>query len=288
MHRDIRKVVLPVAGLGTRCLPATKVLPKEMLPAWDRPLIQYAVEEAAAAGIREVILVTAPGKEMLEQHFRPAPALEAALAARGKHDLLALAQGTLPAGVGIASVLQPQALGLGHAVWCARELLGDEPFAVMLPDDLVLADTPCLGQMIAAWRDTGGNMAAVEEVPAADTARYGILRVTGERGPLVAADSLVEKPAPQDAPSRLAIIGRYILEPSVLRALDAGKRGAGGEIQLTDALVDCMATTPFHGLRFAGRRIDCGSATGLLEASVRIVARQPGMRARIDAWLADH
>lgn len=284
-RRPVSKVVLPVAGLGTRCLPATKVLPKEMLPAWDRPLIQYAVEEAAAAGIREVILVTAPGKEMLEQHFRPAPALEASLAARGKHDLLAQVRATLPPGMHLSTVLQPQALGLGHAVWCARERVGNEPFAVMLPDDLVLADRPCLTQMLEAWQDVGGNMAAVEEVPAEDTARYGILRVSGERGALVAADSLVEKPQPSEAPSRLAIIGRYIIDPAVLRVLDAGRRGAGGEIQLTDALVDSMPATPFHGLRFAGRRVDCGTPAGLLEASLRIAARQPGMRARIDEWL---
>lgn len=284
-RRPVSKVVLPVAGLGTRCLPATKVLPKEMLPAWDRPLIQYAVEEAAAAGIREVIFVTAPGKEMLEAHFRTAAALEQSLQSRGKHDLLAQVRATLPDGLRLSTVLQPQALGLGHAVWCARELVGNEPFAVMLPDDLVLADRPCLAQMLEAWQDVGGNMAAVEEVPAEDTARYGILRVTGERGALVAADSLVEKPQPSEAPSRLAIIGRYIIDPAVLRVLDAGRRGASGEIQLTDALVDSMPSTPFHGLRFEGRRIDCGTPAGLLEASVRIAARQPGMRARIDAWL---
>lgn len=281
MPTTVRKVVLPVAGLGTRCLPATKVLPKEMLPVWDRPLIQYAVEEAAAAGIREVILVTAPGKEMLEEHFRPAPALERSLAARGKDELLARVRATLPAGVTVATALQPEPLGLGHAVWCARELVGDEPFAVILPDDLVLAERPCLAQMIDAWRECGGNLAAVEEVAAEDTARYGILRVTGERGALVAADSVVEKPRPADAPSRLAIIGRYILGPAVLRALDAGKRGAGGEIQLTDAIADSMATTPFHGFRFAGQRIDCGTAAGLLEGSFTVAARDPANRARL-------
>ncbi len=287
MSRSIRKVVLPVAGLGTRCLPATKVLPKEMLPVWDRPLIQYAVEEAAAAGIREVILITAPGKEMLEQHFQAAPKLERALAARSKEDLLTLVRATLPPGVTLSSVVQTEALGLGHAVWCARALLGDEPFAVMLPDDLVLATRPCLAQMLNAWQETGGNMAAVVEVSAADTARYGILRVTAERGALVAADSVVEKPRPEDAPSRLAIIGRYILQPAVLRALDAGKHGAGGEIQLTDAIADSMATTPFHGLRFTGLRIDCGSPEGLLEAAVRIAVQQHGMSAKIGAWLAN-
>lgn len=284
--RTIRKVVLPVAGLGTRCLPATKVLPKEMLPVFDRPLIQYAIEEAAAAGISEVILVTARGKSLLEDHFDRAPELERVLEARGKSGALALARGTLPAGVTLGTVRQPEALGLGHAVWCARTLLGDEPFAVMLPDDLVLAPRACLAQMIDAWKAVGGNLAAVEEVPAADTARYGILDVEHDDGVLARARGLVEKPGPDVAPSRLAIIGRYILEPSVLRALERGKRGAGGEIQLTDALADCIPQSTFHGFRFAGRRIDCGSPEGLLEASITVAARDPELRARLRALLS--
>ncbi|MFP5441243.1 MAG: UTP--glucose-1-phosphate uridylyltransferase [Gammaproteobacteria bacterium] len=283
--RTIRKVVLPVAGLGTRCLPATKVLPKEMLPVFDRPLIQYAVEEAAAAGISEVILVTARGKSLLEDHFDRAPELERVLESRNKDDALALARGTLPAGVSLGAVRQPEALGLGHAVWCARALLGDEPFAVMLPDDLVLAPRACLAQMIDAWKKTGGNLAAVEEVPAADTARYGILDVEHDDGVLARARGLVEKPRPEAAPSRLAIIGRYILEPSVLRMLERGKRGAGGEIQLTDALADCIPQSSFHGFRFEGRRIDCGSPEGLLEASIAVAARDPALRARLRALL---
>lgn len=222
---------------------------------------------------------------MLEQHCRTAPALERSLESRGKHDLLALVRSTLPEGVVLSTVLQPEPLGLGHAVWCTRELVGDEPFAVMLPDDLVIAGKPCLRQMIDAWQEVGGNMAAVEEVPAQDTSRYGVLRVTGERGPLVAADSVVEKPRPEEAPSRLAIIGRYILQASVLQALAAGKRGAGGEIQLTDAIADAMASTPFHGFRFEGRRVDCGTPQGLLEGSVRIAAQQHGMGDSIRRWL---
>ncbi|MFZ5723716.1 MAG: UTP--glucose-1-phosphate uridylyltransferase [Pseudomonadota bacterium] len=285
--RSIRKVVLPVAGLGTRCLPATKVLPKEMLPVFDRPLIQYAIEEAAAAGISDVILVTARGKSLLEDHFDRAPELERVLEARGKTDALALARGTLPAGVSVSAVRQPEALGLGHAVWCARALIGDEPFAVMLPDDLVLAPRACIAQMIEAWQKTGGNMAAVEEVPAADTARYGILDVAQDDGVLARARGLVEKPQPEAAPSRLAIIGRYILEPTVLRALDGGKRGAGGEIQLTDAMADCIAHTPFHGFRFQGRRIDAGTPQGLLESSVAVAARDPVLRQRLRALLGD-
>jgi len=285
MTRRIRKLVIPAAGMGTRCLPATKVMPKEMLPVWDRPLIQYAIEEAAAAGIEEIILVTARGKTMLEDHFDRIPELERSLAERGKHALLKAVQSTLPGKITLTSVRQSEQLGLGHAVWCARELLGDDPFAVILPDDLVLAEQPCLAQMIGAWEQTGGNMAAIEEVPLADTQRYGVLRVTAENGRLVAADSVVEKPAPADAPSRLAIIGRYILENSVLRALDAGKRGAGGEIQLTDAIADSMASTRFHGYRFEGRRVDCGSAAGLLEANVRVAATQQGLGKDIAAWL---
>lgn len=285
MTRSIRQVVLPVAGLGTRCLPATKVLPKEMLPVHDRPLIQYAIEEAAAAGIHKVILVTARGKSLLEDHFDRAPELEQSLLARNKQALLEIARGTLPASVSLASVRQAEALGLGHAIWCARHLIGSEPFAVMLPDDLVLASRACLGQMIDAWQEVGGNLAAVEEVPLADTSRYGILDVAEDDGRLARARGVVEKPAPEAAPSRLAIIGRYILDPAVLRALDAHKRGAGNEIQLTDAIADSMATTPFHGFRFEGRRIDCGTPLGLLEGSIAVAARDPAVRARLRALL---
>lgn len=281
----IRKVVLPVAGLGTRCLPATKVLPKELLPVYDRPLIQYAIEEAAAAGIEQVILVTARGKSLLEDHFDRAPELERTLEARGKAAALATVRATLPAGVTVSAVRQPEALGLGHAVWCARSLLGDEPFAVILPDDLVLAPRACLAQMIDAWQEVGGNLAAVEEVAAVDTARYGILDVASEHGALARARGLVEKPQPELAPSRLAIIGRYLLDSNVLRALAAGKRGAGGEIQLTDALADCLPAVPFHGFRFEGRRIDCGTPEGLLEGSLAVAARDPVLRARLKALL---
>lgn len=283
--RSIRKVVLPVAGLGTRCLPATKVLPKEMLPVFDRPLIQYAVEEAAAAGIREVILVTARGKSLLVDHFDRAPELERMLESRGKTEALAIARSTLPSGVTVTTVRQPEALGLGHAVWCARAMIGDEPFAVMLPDDLVLAPRACLAQMIEAWQKVGGNLAAVEEVPAADTARYGILDVESDDGTLARARGLVEKPKPEVAPSRLAIIGRYVLDNAVLRALDSGKRGAGGEIQLTDAMADCLPGTPFHGFRFQGQRIDCGTPEGLLEGSLAVAARDPALRAKLLARL---
>lgn len=283
--RSIRKVVLPVAGLGTRCLPATKVLPKEMLPVFDRPLLQYAIEEAAAAGIDEVILVTARGKSLLEDHFDRAPELERVLEARGKTEALALVRGTLPHGVTISAVRQPEALGLGHAVWCARALLGNEPFAVMLPDDLVLAPRACLAQMIEAWRKTGGNLAAVEEVPAADTARYGILDVEYDDGTLARARGLVEKPKPEVAPSRLAIIGRYILEPSVLQALENGKRGAGGEIQLTDALARLIQYERLFAYKIPGHRYDCGSKLGYLEATLEYGLRHPELGADFKEFL---
>lgn len=285
MDHSIRQVVLPVAGLGTRCLPATKVLPKEMLPVFDRPLIQHAIEEAAATGIRKVILVTARGKGMLEDHFDRAPELEQALINRNKTSQLELARSTLPSGVTIAAARQPEALGLGHAVWCARHLLEDAPFAVILPDDLVLAGKACLAQMIEAWQEVGGNLAAVEEVPPADTARYGILDIEQDDGRLARARGVIEKPSPENAPSRLAIIGRYVLMPSILRVLDAQKRGAGNEIQLTDAIADAMPDTPFHGFRFSGKRIDCGTPIGLLEGSLAFAARNPETRAYLHGLL---
>jgi UTP--glucose-1-phosphate uridylyltransferase len=272
MHRRPRKVVIPVAGLGTRCLPATKVLPKEMLPVFDRPLIQYALEEAAAAGFEQAILVTSHGKSLIEDHFDRAPELEQQLTTQGKTALLDLVRATLPANIALASVRQPRPLGLGHAIWCARALIDNEPFAVILPDDLVLGETPCLAQMADAWQRTGGHMAAVEEVPRENTNRYGILRVAARDGSLVRADAVVEKPSPEEAPSTTAIIGRYILDPVVLRALDRQERGAGGEIQLTDAMGAGIEQVGFHGFLFRGRRFDCGTPAGLLRASLHVAA----------------
>lgn len=271
MTKPVRKAVFPVAGLGTRFLPATKVLPKEMLVVVDKPLIQYAVEEAAAAGIEEIILVTSRGKEMLADHFDHHAELMDNLRARGKDAALAEVEGVLPAGVTMSTTRQPQALGLGHAVWCARHLVGDEPFAVILPDDLVLADIPVLRQMTDAYARTGGNLVAVMDVPREHTDRYGILDVESDEGAvggLAAIRGLVEKPAPAAAPSTLSIIGRYILQPEIFDALDGGTRGAGGEIQLTDAMAALIGRQPFHGQRFAGTRYDCGDKAGYVAANL--------------------
>ncbi len=285
MHGRVRKAVLPVAGLGTRFLPATRVLPKEMLPVVDRPLIEYAVAEAFAAGIEEVILVTGRGKSLLEDHFDHAFELEATLAARGKEAALAQARAVIPAAGSIATTRQQEPLGLGHAVWCARHLVGDEPFAVLLPDDLVHAETPCLVQMLAAYEEVGGNLVAVMDVPREETARYGILDVGATRGRLVEVRGLVEKPAPEAAPSTLSIIGRYILEPDIFAALERTERGAGGEIQLTDAMAQRIGKAPFHGFRFEGTRFDCGDKLGYLMASVALALDRSDLGPRFSAYL---
>ena len=273
MTQVVRKAVFPVAGLGTRFLPATRAIPKEMLPVMDRPLIQWAVEEAAAAGIEEFIFVTAPGKEAIEAHFAPTPALDQALEEKGDAGLLRESRALADLGTRMTFVLQPQPLGLGHAVWCAREQVGDEPFAVLLPDDMVLDETPCLQQMVKAHSEVGGNLVAVEDVPCEHTSRYGIVdpgngEVLGETGALVTVKGLVEKPEPAAAPSTLSVIGRYILQPCIFELLDLKERGAGGEIQLTDALAGMIGDMPFHGLRFSGRRFDCGCKIGYLRANL--------------------
>ncbi len=274
MVKTVTKAVFPVAGLGTRFLPATKVLPKEMLPVVDKPLIQYAVEEAMEAGIEEMVMVTAPGKSALEDHFSPAVELEAFLEARGKTEALAAIREDFPKPKKISFTRQEDPLGLGHAVWCAKDFIGDEPFAVLLPDDLMQAKPGCLAQMMDAYKDTGGNVVAVEEVAEELTSRYGVLDVAEEKGRLFRAKGLVEKPDPADAPSRLAIIGRYILQPEVFEYLDRKIAGAGGEIQLTDALAATLDTVPFHGLRIDGRRFDCGTKMGFVEANTAFAAER--------------
>jgi UTP--glucose-1-phosphate uridylyltransferase len=274
----IRKAVLPVGGLGTRFLPATKVMPKEMLTVVDKPLIQYAVEEARLAGIDEIIIVTARGKTLIEDHFDSAYELEAALEARGK---LAELEGLqkIPGVEGdIVYTRQRQPLGLGHAVWCARHLVGNEPFAVLLPDDLVQAGTPCLKQMQDAYADTGGNMVAVMDVPRAHTARYGVLDPGASHGRLVEIRGLVEKPKPEEAPSTLSIIGRYILQPQIFDLLGARQRGAGNEIQLTDAMAKLIGSQPFHGFRFEGVRHDCGDKLGFLQANIAFAMERDELR----------
>lgn len=274
MAKTVTKAVFPVAGLGTRFLPATKVLPKEMLPVVDKPLIQYAVEEAMEAGIEEMIMITAPGKSALEDHFSPAVELEAFLEARGKTKALAAIREDFPKPRKISFTRQEDPLGLGHAVWCARDFIGDEPFAVLLPDDLMQAKPGCLSQMMDAYGETGGNIVAVVEVADEMTSRYGILDVTEDDGRLARAKGLVEKPPPGDAPSRLAIIGRYILQPEVFEHLGNMVAGADGEIQLTDALAATLDGVPFHGLRIDGRRFDCGSKMGFVEANIAFAAER--------------
>ena len=264
----VKKAILPVGGLGTRFLPATKAMPKEMLPIVDKPLIQYAVEEARAAGIEEFIFVTGRGKTAIEDHFDRSWELEQTLESRNKQALLQQAVAFMPPPGQIAYTRQQEPLGLGHAVWCARHVIGNEPFAVLLADDLIQAETPCLTQMVEAHAELGGNMVAVMDVPRDETQRYGILDVVEENGRLVRAKGLVEKPSPDQAPSTLSIIGRYILQPEVLQELDRQEVGAGGEIQLTDAMARTIDRLPFHGLRFEGRRYDCGDKAGFLEATV--------------------
>ncbi|MBC7953375.1 MAG: UTP--glucose-1-phosphate uridylyltransferase GalU [Rhodospirillaceae bacterium] len=281
----IRKAVLPVAGMGTRVLPATKVLPKELLPVVDKPLIQYAVEEAAEAGITEIVLVTAKGKELLADHFDTSAELERQLEARGKLELLEIARSTCPKGVTITTVRQPAPLGLGHAVWCARPVIGDEPFAVLLPDDLIMGQPGCLKQMVEQWNQTGGHLVAVENVPLEHVNRYGILDVIEERGQLARARGMVEKPAPEHAPSTLSVIGRYILDPAVFDYLDKKQKGQGGEIQLTDAIAATIEKVGLAGFRFVGSRYDCGNKSGYVTAIIDRALAHPETAAAIYAHL---
>ncbi|MDX1921621.1 MAG: UTP--glucose-1-phosphate uridylyltransferase GalU [Alphaproteobacteria bacterium] len=283
--QKVRKAVFPVAGLGTRFLPATKAMPKEMLTLVDKPLIQYAVEEARAAGIEEFIFVTSKGKDPLEDHFDMHSDLYRTLEARGKTaELEALKKTEIPSGQ-LFFTRQREPLGLGHAVWCARAALGNEPFAVLLPDVVVLSNTPCLEQMVGAYKSVGGNMLAVEDVPREDTNKYGILDVASENGKLAVVKGLVEKPKPEAAPSTLSIIGRYILQPEILTLLDnnvqKNARGAGGEIQLTDALVGLLGKQPFHGFRFEGKTYDCGDKVGFIEANVAFALSRPDLKADV-------
>lgn len=268
MGLPIRKAVFPVGGLGTRFLPATKAMPKEMLPILDKPLIQYAVEEALAAGIEEFIFVTGRGKTAIEDHFDRAIELESLLQERGNEACLRAIQALTLAPGKIVYVRQQEPLGLGHAVWCARFLVGDEPFAVLLADDLMMGSQPCLAEMVKAYADLGGHLVAVMDVARDQTQRYGILDVAQDDGTRIKAKGIVEKPPPQEAPSCVAVVGRYILEPTIFDVLDRGERGAGGEIQLTDALAHSLKTQTLHGLRFEGKRFDCGSKEGMLAATL--------------------
>ena len=286
--RKVTKAIFPVAGKGTRFLPATKSIPKEIMTLVDRPLIQYAIDEARAAGITEFIFITARGKSALSDYFDRAPDLEATLEEKGKDDLLTTLRETDMDSGAIAYLRQNQALGLGHAVWCARRLLGDEPFAVILPDDVIAGDVPCLKQMVDAYAETGGNMVAAMEVPDEATSSYGILDTggTAQDGRVVKVRAMVEKPPAGEAPSNLAVIGRYILSPAVMSHLDHVEKGAGGEIQLTDAIAKEIAEADnVHGFRFEGKRYDCGSKSGFLQATVAFGLDRPDLRDDLQAFL---
>jgi len=288
MTKRIRKAVFPVGGLGTRFLPATKAMPKEMLPVVDKPLIQYAVEEAAAAGIEEFIFVTGRAKQAIEDHFDVSFELEHMLKERGSDARLKDVRDVLPATGRVAYTRQGEALGLGHAVLCARELVGDEPFAVLLADDLFLSEKPCLQQLVEAHDRTDGNVVAVMDVPREQTDRYGILDVGAEEGDMVEVKGLVEKPSPEEAPSNLSIIGRYILRPEIFEFLAEKRTGAGGEIQLTDAMARMIGDKPFHGVRVQGRRFDCGDKLGFFEANLAFALRRDDMAEGVRRILKDY
>ncbi|MEC8309948.1 MAG: UTP--glucose-1-phosphate uridylyltransferase GalU [Pseudomonadota bacterium] len=280
----IKKAIFPVGGLGTRFLPATKAMPKEMLPVVDKPLIQYAVEEASEAGIEEFIFVTGRNKTAIEDHFDHSFELEATLAAKGKDEALGLVKDMLHNPGSVFYVRQQQPAGLGHAVWCARHLVGPEPVAVLLADDLILG-TSCVKEMVMAY--SGGNMVAVMDVPREQTGSYGIVTPGQDDGRLVQVDGLVEKPDPASAPSNIAVVGRYIISPEVFETLSAQERGAGGEIQLTDALAKQIGKAPFTGVRFSGERFDCGSKLGFLQANVAFGLNNDGMRDELRSWLGE-
>ena len=285
--KKVTKAVFPVAGMGTRFLPATKSIPKEIMTLVDRPLIQYAIDEARSAGIKEFIFVTSKGKSALEDYFDHAPELENTLRKAGKEELLEILKETNMDSGAIAYLRQNRPLGLGHAVWCARRLIGNEPFAVLLPDDVIAAEKPCLQQMMEAYEQTGGNMVAAMEVSPEKASSYGILDIGQDMGSIVEARGMVEKPKVADAPSNLAVIGRYILQPKVLTNLNKRKQGAGGEIQLTDAIAEETKSGKVYGYRFRGQRYDCGSKSGFLQATVAFGLARPDLRDEFAAYLHD-
>lgn len=283
VQKKVKAAVFPVAGRGTRFLPATKASPKEMLPIVDKPLIQYAVEEAVAAGAEKLVFITGSSKRAIEDHFDSDPELEAALTLAGKHDIVQLIRDIVPGGVTCIYIRQGEPLGLGHAVLCARPAVGDEPFFVHLADDLIDGEPPCLQQMAAEYARHGGSVIAVEPVPADATSSYGIVAIDAARDNRVT--QIVEKPAPEDAPSNLAVVGRYLLDPAIFDKLQNTGRGAGGEIQLTDAIADLLPERPVHAFAFAGNRYDCGSKLGYLKATVAYGLQHPetgeGFRAHL-------
>ncbi len=281
----ITKAVFPVGGLGTRFLPATKAIPKEMLPVVDKPLIQYAVEEAYAAGIRQMIFVTGRHKRSIEDHFDSAYELEAELEAGNKTALLQLVRSIKPDDMDCIFVRQPRALGLGHAVLCAENLVGNEPFAVLLADDLMVGEPPVLKQMIQGFSTAPGTVVAVQDVPREHTRRYGMVSVVGNRN-YAAVEAIVEKPAPEDAPSNLGVAGRYILSPGIFQSIRAQPRGVGGEIQLTDGISGLIGNEPVYSLRYSGTRYDCGSKEGFLQATMDLALANPELADSVRAHIA--
>jgi UTP--glucose-1-phosphate uridylyltransferase len=281
MTQRVRTAIFPVAGLGTRFLPATKSIPKELLPIVDRPLIQYAVDEARAAGIDNFVFVTGRGKGAIEDHFDKSYELEETLAARGKTQDLEELRRLRPGPGQLAYVRQMEPLGLGHAVWCARHIVGDEPFAVLLADELILADPPALASMIEIHERTGGNVVLVDEIPNEATGQYGIIEPGPKSGSAMEVVSMVEKPDPSVAPSNLAIIGRYVLTAPIMEILETTGEGAGGEIQLTDALAASIESRPFHAVQLDGTRYDCGSKLGFIEATIKLALEREDLRADV-------
>jgi UTP--glucose-1-phosphate uridylyltransferase len=275
LHKPVRKAVFPVAGLGTRFLPATKAIPKEMLPIIDRPLIQYAVDEAREAGIEQMIFVTGRGKTAMVEHFDHAFELEATMQERAK-SLDVLAPTRIQPG-NLLTVRQQVPMGLGHAIWCARAIVGSEPFAIFLPDELMIGQPGCMKQMVEAYDQVGGNLISVLEVPREEVSSYGVIAPGERNGALTEVKGLVEKPNADQAPSNLIISGRYILQPEVMRTLEGQEKGAGGEIQLTDAMAKMIGHQPFHAVTFNGRRFDCGSKVGFVEATLALALERPDM-----------
>jgi UTP--glucose-1-phosphate uridylyltransferase len=283
-RKPIRKAVFPVAGLGTRFLPATKAIPKEMLPIIDRPLIQYAVDEAREAGIEQLIFVTGRGKVSIVEHFDTAFELEATMSGRGKQ--LDVLEATRIQPGNLVTVRQQVPLGLGHAIWCARAIVGDEPFAIFLPDELMIGTPGCMTQMVEAYHQVGGNLISVLEVPRDEVSSYGVIAPGVQVSPhLTQVLGLVEKPKVEDAPSNLIISGRYILQPEVMRTLESQGKGAGGEIQLTDAMARMIGQQPFHAVTFAGRRYDCGSKAGFVEATLELALAREDMAVEVGAMI---
>jgi UTP--glucose-1-phosphate uridylyltransferase len=283
---SIKKAVFPIAGLGTRFLPATKASPKEMLPIVDKPLIQFAVEEAYAAGVREMIFVTGRTKRSVEDHFDVAYELETELLAADKHDLLALARSVAPDDMNCVYIRQPRALGLGHAVLCARDLIGDDPFAVLLADDLMLADDPVTAQLARQYAERGASVIAVLDVAREDTRRYGIVDGEAVADDLIRVTGIIEKPEPAHAPTTIAVAGRYVLTPGIFTELAQQQRGAGGEIQLTDAIASLLRKEQVYALRYTGQRYDCGSKLGFVQATVDLASRHSEIGPEFVDWLA--